>query len=452
MLCSANFQAVGSTGEWLSEFHWKIAVSLGNLPQEQRISMLTRRLFLQGTAAAPLLTAGAATALGSALPQLKSLTTAAKPISVEERRARIEKVQALMAQRKVAALLVESGSSLEYFTGIRWRRSERTTLAVIPLSGEVLVVTPAFEEPSVRETLQVGGDVKPWDEHENPFEKIVQALKDRGINSGVLAAESTIRFFIVAGIRQASSAYEIIPADAIVRACRLIKSPAELALMQLANNVTIEALRRVHSQVALGMSATDIAALMEQATVALGGSPGFSLVLLNEASAYPHGSVKPQKILEGSVILMDCGCEVHSYESDISRTWVFGQASARQRKVWNTVKRGQEIALETAKLEVPVGSIDDAVRKYYESEGWGPGYRLPGLSHRTGHGIGLDGHEPPYLVHGDATPLQAGMCFSDEPGIYIPGEFGIRMEDCWYMTSSGPKLFTPLAKSLEQPI
>ena len=357
-----------------------------------------------------------------------------------------------MAQRKVGALLIESGSSLEYFTGIRWRRSERTTLAIIPAAGEVLVITPAFEEPSVRETLQVGGDVRPWDEHENPFEKIVQGLKDRGVTGGVLAAESTMRFFIVAGIREASGAYEIIPADPIVRACRLIKSPAELALLQLANDVTIEALRQIHTQVSAGMSGSDIGALMDKATIALGGSPEFSLVLLNEASAYPHGSVKPQKVREGSVILMDCGCAVQGYESDISRSWVFGQASAKQRKVWNTVKRGQEIALQTAKLNVPVGSIDDAVRKYYESEGWGPGYRLPGLSHRTGHGIGLDGHEPPYLVHGDGTPLQAGMCFSDEPGIYIPGEFGIRMEDCWYMTASGPKLFTPLAKSLEEPI
>jgi Xaa-Pro aminopeptidase len=413
--------------------------------------MLTRRVFLQGAAASPLLAGSVAFARDSA-PPLKSLTGDAKPISAEERHARIAKAQSLMAQRKLAALLVESGSSLEYFTGIRWRRSERTTLGVIPASGEVLVVTPAFEEPSVRETLQVGGDVRPWDEHENPFEKIVQGLKDRGINSGVLAAESTMRFFIIAGIRQASSAYEIIPADPIVRACRLIKSPAELALLQVANDVTIEALRQVHAQVALGMSGSDIGALMDRATISLGGSPEFSLVLLNEASAYPHGSVKPQKIRESSVILMDCGCAVHGYQSDISRSWVFGQPNARQRKVWDTVKRGQEIALESAKINVPVGAIDDAVRKYYESQGWGPGYRLPGLSHRTGHGIGLDGHEPPYLVHGDTTPLQAGMCFSDEPGLYTPGEFGIRLEDCWYMTASGPKLFTPLAKSLEQPI
>lgn len=380
------------------------------------------------------------------------MTGSVKPISPAERLGRLAKVQGLMQQQKIAALLIEPGSSLEYFTGIRWHRSERTTAAVIPASGNLLVITPAFEEPSVRETLQVPGEVRAWDEHESPFERIVQALKDRGVTSGVLAAESTMRFFIIAGIRQVSSGYDIVPADSLVRACRLIKSPAELALMQVANNITLEALRYVHGHLALGMGTSDIAALMDRATGMLGGAPEFALVLLNEASAYPHGSLTPQTIHEGSTVLMDCGCAVHGYQSDITRTWVFGQPSARQRKVWNTVKRGQEIALETAKHDVPVGQIDDAVRRYYESEGWGPGYHLPGLSHRTGHGIGLDGHEPPYLVHGDATPLQPGMCFSDEPGIYIPGEFGIRLEDCWHMTENGPVTFTPLAKSLDQPI
>jgi Xaa-Pro dipeptidase len=376
----------------------------------------------------------------------------AKPISAEEFQARLAKVQDLMGSRSIRALLIEPGSSLEYFTGIRWRRSERTTLAVIPAKGAVLVVTPAFEEPSVRETLAVGGDVRPWDEHESPFEKIVQCLRDRGIDSGVVAAESTIRFFILDGVRQVSAAYEIVPADALVRACRLLKSPAEIALMQLANDITIAAFRVVRAQTAKGMSGMDLGQLMDKTTVALGGTPEFSLSLLNEASAYPHGSVKPQAVREGSTILMDCGCTVHGYQSDISRTWVYGEASPRQRKVWDTVKRGQEIALQTAKLGVPVGTIDDAVRSYYEKQGWGPGYHLPGLSHRTGHGIGLDGHEPPYLVHGDSTPLAAGMCFSDEPGIYIPGEFGIRLEDCWYMTAAGPKTFTPLPKSIDDPI
>jgi Xaa-Pro dipeptidase len=415
--------------------------------------MLSRRFFLRGAAGAPL----AAVAAGNWLPtasaaELKSMTADAKPISVEERRARIAKVQTLMGQRNVAALLVEPGSTLDYFTGVLWRRSERITLAIIPARGEVLVVTPAFEEPSIRETLQVGGEVRAWNEHESPIDRIVQGLRDRGVTSGVVAVESTMRFFIVDGIRQASSAYQIISADPLVRACRLIKSPAELSLMQTANNVTIEALRSVHAQVARGMIATDISALMDRTTVALGGSPEFSMVLLNEASAYPHGSLKVQTIRDGSIILMDCGCTVQGYQSDISRTWVFGQANARQRKVWNTVKRGQEIALETAKIGVPVGKIDDAVRSYYEHEGWGPGYKLPGLPHRTGHGIGLDGHEPAYLVHGDETALEAGMCFSDEPGLYIPGEFGVRLEDCWVMTASGPKPFTPLAKSLDEPI
>jgi Xaa-Pro dipeptidase len=415
--------------------------------------MLSRRLFLHAAAAAPLAAIAARSGLSTAsAAEPKSMTSGAKPISADERRARIAKVQSLMAERKIAALLIEPGSSLDYFTGIRWRRSERITLAIIPAHGEVVVVTPAFEEPSIRETLQVGGDVRPWNEHESPIDRIVQGLRDRGLPSGTVAAESTLRFFIVDGIRQASKAYEIVSADPLVRACRLIKSPAELALMQIANNVTIEALRLLHGRVERGMSAADIATLMDHTTAALGGPSEFSLVLLNEASAYPHGSLKAQTVREGSIVLMDCGCTVQGYQSDISRTWVVGAPSARQRKIWNTVKRGQEIALEAAKIGVPTGTIDDAVRGYYEHEGWGPGYKLPGLPHRTGHGIGLDGHEPPYLVHGDATALQAGMCFSDEPGIYIPGEFGVRLEDCWYMTESGPKTFTPLAKSLDEPI
>ncbi len=416
--------------------------------------MLSRRTLLQSAAVLPLVAAGAGIGAAVASAALKSMTQQAKPISPEERRARIDKVQSLMTQQKVSALLIESGSSLDYFTGIRWHRSERTTAAIIPASGELIVVTPAFEEPSVRETLQVGGDVRPWNEHENPFELIVQGLQDRGINSGTLAAESTMRYFIIAGIRQASQAYEIVPADALVRACRLIKSPAELALLQLANDVTIAALRHVHASTVRGMRAQDIAALMDRTTIALGGSSAeFSLVLLNEASAYPHGSLQPQAIRDGSVVLMDCGCSVHGYQSDISRTWVFGEANARSSARFGTPSNAaRKSPWKRRRSASPVGEIDDAVRRYYESEGWGPGYKLPGLSHRTGHGIGLDGHEPPYLVHGDTTPLQAGMCFSDEPGIYIPGEFGIRLEDCWYMSATGPKLFTALAKSLDEPI
>ncbi len=384
---------------------------------------------------------------------LKSLATSAAPIGAEERAARLAKVQDLMARRSVAALLVEPGSTLEYFTGVQWRRSERTTAAVIPARGQVVIVTPAFEEPSVRETLAIPGDVRPWNEADSPFAVIAGALRDHGAGVGPLAIEATTRFFVVEGVRKAAGgALPVVSGDPLVRACRLIKSPAELALMQTANDITIEALRQVHARIEVGMTGPQIAALMQRLTAQLGGAEEFALVLLNEASAYPHGSRVPQSVREGSVILMDVGCNVFGYQSDISRSWVHGEPTPRQRKVWATVKRGQEIALETASLGLPVGRIDDAVRAYYEKEGWGPGYRLPGLSHRTGHGIGLDGHEDPYLVHGDETPLQAGMCFSDEPGLYIPGEFGIRLEDCWHMTQAGPKLFTGLAASIDQPI
>ena len=358
-----------------------------------------------------------------------------------------------MQQRKVAALLVEAGSSLEYFTGIHWWRSERTTAALIPANGGVIVVTPFFEEPSVRESLKIAADVRPWQEDESPFDLIVSALRDRVAAQGSLAVEATTRFFIIDHITKAWGAgREVISGDELVRACRIVKSSTELALMQSANDVTLAALQHVHGQIEAGMSDADIMKLVVAATEALGGKHEFSLVLLNEASAYPHGSVKPQAIRKGSVVLVDTGCSVHGYQSDISRSWIFGEPSSRQREVWDTVKGGQELALETAKIGVAVGAVDKAVRAFYEGKGWSKDYRLPGTSHRTGHGIGMDVHEPPYLVRNDTTPLEAGMCFSDEPGIYIPGEFGIRMEDCWYMTEAGPKLFTALAKSIEQPI
>jgi len=419
--------------------------------------MVSRRLFIGAAAAASLAgPAFAAKAKHGSKPKAAakagSLAANAKPISKEERQERIAKAQRLMGEQGIGALLVESGSTLDYFTGVQWHRSERVTAAVIPARGEVIIVTPHFEEPSVRETFQVGGDVRPWDEHENPFALIARSVADRGGAGKPLAIESTTRFYIVDQVQKAGN-FQIVPGDPVVRPCRMFKSPHELALMQCASDITMAAYARVYPQVQKGMTQHDIARLMDQATAELGGGgEGFSLVLLNEAAAYPHGSRQPQTVKDGGVVLMDCGTSVHGYQSDISRTWVHGQASKRQRKVWDTVKRGQEIALETAKLGTPCGAIDRAVRAYYEREGWGPGYKLPGLSHRTGHGIGMDGHENPYLVLSDNTPLAPGMCFSDEPGLYIPGEFGIRLEDCWHMTEQGPKLFSGLAKSLDIPI
>jgi Xaa-Pro dipeptidase len=415
---------------------------------------VSRRAFFGLTAAGAALAAGeAARSAPPGLADLTPMTGDSQPISAEEHGARLERVQQLMRQKKIAAFLVEAGPSLEYLTGVRWHRSERTTAALIPADGRAVVVTPYFEEPSVRETLKVTADVRPWKEDESPFALLAAALREHARGAAALAVEPTTRMFIVERTtKAAASPPHVVPGDELIRACRMHKSAHEIALMQSANNVTLAALRYTHGQVGAGMSAGDILQMMAAATQALGGSHEFTLVLLNEASAFPHGSIKPQQVREGSVILIDTGCSVHGYQSDISRSWVFGNASAKQRDLWATVKRGQELAQETARPGVPVGSIDRAVRAFYEQKGWSRDYGLPGLSHRTGHGIGMEVHEAPYLVRNDTTPLEAGMCFSDEPGLYIPGEFGIRLEDCWYMTESGPKLFTPLARSLEEPI
>ena len=405
------------------------------------------------TAAAAALTTGANSFAADVQAKgLSSLTEGAKSITAAEHVARLAKLQSLMQQQKIAAFLVEAGSSLEYFTGVRWWRSERTTAALIPAEGKTVVVTPFFEKPSIQETLKVDADVRPWHEDQSPFTLLAGAMGHRG-TPGPLAIEPTTRYFIVDNVTKASGTpHPTVSGESLINACRMHKSPAELALMQAASDVTINAIRHVHSNVKVGMSSADIMTMLVAATEQLGGKHEFSLVLLNEASAYPHGSEHPQSVREGSVVLVDTGCKVHGYSSDISRSWIFGKPTARQRAVWDTVKRGQEIAQETAKVGVPIGDLDIAVRNYYEGKGWAKDYGLPGTSHRTGHGIGMDGHEPPNLMRTDRTPLEAGMCFSDEPGIYIPGEFGIRMEDCWYMTEQGPKLFSPLAKSIEDPI
>jgi Xaa-Pro dipeptidase len=417
------------------------------------MSNFSRRQFVALTAAGTAFARGArgADTHSASPPGLSSLTTDTQPISPQEHQGRVAKLQSLMQQKKIGALLAEAGTTMEYFTGVRWWRSERTTAAVIPAAGQVTIVTPFFESPSVRETLKLPGDVRTWQEDESPFERIADALRAAAGNR--VAVEDTTRFFIVDGVARAlGNSGQLVPGEDLVRACRMVKSSSELALLQAANNVTIAALHYLHKRVAVGMRAPDIMNELIAATEALGGTHSFSLVLLNEASAYPHGSVKPQSVHEGSVVLIDTGCTVHGYTSDISRTWVVGAPSARQREVWNTVKQGQELALKTAKIGVAAGAVDKAVRAFYESKGWSKDYRLPGTSHRTGHGIGMDVHEAPYLVRSDTTPLAAGMCFSDEPGIYIPEQFGIRLEDCWHMTDSGPKTFTPLAKSIEDPI
>jgi Xaa-Pro dipeptidase len=392
----------------------------------------------------------AAERAGDITTNLKPMTGDVRPIGKGEYLARIDKARALMARHDIGALLIEPGSSLVYFTGVHWWRSERLTAAVLPRDGEVAIVTPHFEEPSVRESLQIPAEVRVWHEDQNPLKTVAGILRDRKVVQAV-GVEETVRYFAVDGLRKVLPHVEIVNGAPVVRGCRMVKTAAELALMQKASDITIASFRFVSKHIESGMTPKDIDAMIGAAHRAYGASYDGGLVLLGEASAYPHGSGKPQHVREGEVVLLDCGCDVHGYKSDISRTFVYGAPTAEQRKVYEQMREGQRIAFETARVGLPAGKVDDAVRAQYEKWGYGPGYKLPGCSHRTGHGIGMDGHEPVNFVHGETTPLAQGMCFSDEPGIYLPGKFGIRLEDCLHMGPEKPIWFSTPPKSLDGP-
>jgi Xaa-Pro dipeptidase len=385
---------------------------------------------------------------------LKNITKNVSAITSTERENRIKKAQKLMQQMNISALIIEPGAAMDYFSGIQWWRSERLTALVIPQQGKVGIVCPFFEEPSIQESIAINGDIRVWQEHESPFERIKQILVDRGINlsKGKVGFESSVRYFVQNGVMSLLSNLEHVSAEPVTRGCRIIKSHHELQLMHKANEVTLLAYAEVYSKLEIGMSGSQVKSLMSNAQSSLGGKGAWNMALIDQASAFPHGSKKKHMIKEGSIVLMDCGCNVHGYQSDISRTFVVGEPTKRQRDVWKTVRMGQKIAFEQAKIGTAAGLVDDAVRKHYQAEGFGPGYKLPGLSHRTGHGIGMEGHESVNFVHGEQEKLQPGMCFSNEPGIYIPGEFGVRLEDCIYMTDKGAQWFTVPPDSLDSPI
>ena len=416
--------------------------------------MSTRRDVLKSTvttAAALSVPSTAAFGASKIASETKPAPLLPKPITNAERESRIRNAQALMQQQGVAGLVVEAGTSMLYFSGLAWRQASRLTALIIPASGDPVIVAPAFEEGKLRELMIMPMEVRTWQEHESPFTLIGGVLADRQVE-GSIALERTTRFFVAEGLKRDVSGREIVSAVPIVSALRQIKSAREIELMQAANDITMAAYREIYPKIEIGMTGSDIRTLMEAATKARGGRPVFSLALIGPASSYPHGSKKVYTVQEGEVILMDCGCDVHGYKSDISRTWVHGGANEEQRRVWDTSRKGQDIVMEMAQLGSTFGAIDDAVRAYYEIEGWGPDYQTPGLSHRTGHGIGMDVHEDQFVVRGNQTRFAPGMCFSNEPGIYLPGQFGVRTEDCMFMTEEGPQLFTSCAPSIDDPM
>ncbi|PAU64610.1 M24 family metallopeptidase [Pseudomonas indica] len=388
-----------------------------------------------------------------ALASLDIMTDGAEPIGLAEYQARIARAQALMRQQGIAAAFINAGSNLRYFTGVQWRPSERLVGALLPATGALEYLAPAFEEGTVRDFQVVPGTIHTWEEHEDPYRLLLDAFARLGVRAGDrVGLCSTLPFGMYERLRQLGSGFVFVDAAAITDTCRQCKSPAELALMQRAKRMTLDVHKAAASILREGISTTEVAEFIHQAHRKVGASGStFCIVLFGPATAFPHGVKDPQILKAGDMVLIDTGCQLHGYQSDITRSYVFGTPNERQRALWNMEKDAQLAAFEAARLGVLCETVDAAARASLEANGLGPDYRLPGLPHRTGHGIGLDVHEGPYLVRGDETPLAEGMCFSNEPMICVPGEFGIRLEDHFYMTANGPRWFTEPSHSVDDP-
>jgi len=431
--------------------------------------MISRRRFLEvsslgvGVAAIsyPLAATSSDEKSNSSLPpslaRLKSRKHEATPISRDERHLRLERARQLLAENAIDAMLLMSGTSLNYFTGIRWWGGERLFALVLPAKGSAFYVCPAFEEGRAREQIADAPDgkqpdVRTWQEDESPYRLVAQGLKDRSMATGKLGIEETVRFFFADGIAKAAPQLTLTSATPVTAGCRMIKSAHEIALMRLAAQVTLSAYEAVYRAMREGMTQQQVQDLIAAAYGQL-GFPGEASVEVDEYTAYPHGSSTPQVIREGSIVMIDDGCTVEGYQSDITRTFVLGKVPEKtgdkMKKVFDIVHRAQAAALATARPGAECGAVDAAARKVIVDSGYGPDYKY--FAHRLGHGMGMDGHEWPYLVRGNTTKLAANMTTSNEPGIYIRGEFGIRLEDDMHVTESGAELFTPQSPSLEDP-
>ena len=424
--------------------------------------MISRRTFLHtGTLAA------GATALAQRTPtatlsdeslppsiaRLRSLRDQARPITLDERRARIDHARELMLQNRLDAIFVMSGTSLVYFTGIRWAGGERTFAMILPAKGDPFFVCPAFEEGRGREQIErgpfpTGVDLRTWQEDDSPYERIAQGLRDRGLANGTLGVEETVRWVFSEGVGKAAPGIKLTSATPVTAGCRSIKSAHEIELMRLAARVTLLAYAAAWEALRPGMTQNQFAQLVATAHTRLGFTGGAG-VQVGEYSGLPHGSATPQVIREGAILLIDGGCNVEGYESDLSRTFVLGRPTDKMKQVFDIVYQAQSAALAQARPGVEAQSVDAAARDLITKAGYGPNYNH--FTHRVGHGLGMDGHEWPYLVRGNALPLQPNMTFSDEPGIYIRGEFGVRLEDDMLITATGAELLTPQSPSLEKP-
>ncbi|HEU5453651.1 MAG TPA: Xaa-Pro peptidase family protein [Terriglobales bacterium] len=427
--------------------------------------MSSRRKFLRLTGAAAAATAAVSVtglpelsaqekgALPESIAAIPSMRSQAKPITVDERKQRIERARELMRANNLGGVFMIGGTSLVYFTGIRWWNSERLGALLLLQNGKHFFVAPFFEEQRLREQVSQGplageADVLTWNEHEDPYALVAKGLRDRGVTTGQLGIEERTTFVFSDGVAKALPAMKTVSGTPVTAGCRMIKSAHELELMQLANNATLKVYEAVWKALKPGMKQDEAENLLTQGFHKV-GFPGGASVQVGQYTANPHGSLTPQVLEEGTIIMIDDGCNVEGYQSDITRTFVIGKPTDKMKQVFDIVHRAQAAALAAARPKAQAQSVDAAARKVIVDAGYGPDYKYFG--HRLGHGIGMDGHEWPYLVRGDTLPLQPNMTFSDEPGIYIQGEFGVRLEDDMHITQDGAQLFTPQSPSLEEP-
>ncbi|MDB0601840.1 Xaa-Pro peptidase family protein [Tenacibaculum maritimum] len=387
------------------------------------------------------------------LNKIKANKNAVQPIQKEEFKERIQKAARLMKAQEVQAMYVHAGTNLFYFTGTRWNPSERMVGAVLFPDGKVVYIAPAFEKGTILDFMLIEGAVSCWEEHESPYEAFSTVLHQNNVRSGEIMVDETTPFFVIDGINKVQNTYALINAKPITAACRMVKSKNEIAIIQAAMDITMEVQRAAARILRVGISTKEVVDFIDEAHKRHGIPSGsyFCIVLFGVDSSFPHGVKSPKNLEENEVVLIDTGCVLHHYISDITRTYVFGEASEEQRTIWNIEKEVQQAAFDTAQLGNTAADVDAAARKVLVKHGLGPDYKLPGLPHRTGHGIGLDIHEYPYMVKNDETTLEVGMCFSNEPMICMPNKFGIRHEDHIYITSEGPRWFTSPAYSIEAP-
>ena len=385
------------------------------------------------------------------LERMAPMTGSVVPIAADELAQRVDKAQRLLRAQGIDALYLDTSTNLRYFTGIALGLTERLHGAVIPADGNVVYLSPTFEEPKTRTLLRLGDDIRVWQEHEDPTALVIDTVRSLGHASGTIAIDPATPFYTVDGLRRAGNRFSFVNAAAITAACRQVKSAAEIALMQVANDITLAVHKAAARALAVGMTTTEVQGFLDAAHRRLGGQPASRAVQFGEATAYPHGVPYPQTLAEGDMVLIDTGCFVEGYRSDITRSYVFGTPTARQRAIWELEQRAQLAGFAAAVVGAPCEAVDAAARGVIAAAGFGPDYATPGLPHRTGHGIGLDVHEDAFMVRGNRTPIAPGMCFSIEPTICLYDEFGVRLEDIVCMTAAGAHWFTPPSRSVDDP-